>query len=140
MSEQNVTPGANPRMWQGREIMNDMPIGRSKQFEDVIPEPANYGEYYELTEHETVLLEHQPAYSEMRKQTEEMMARVVKQHPVRITAPKPSFVGESLDRIHAAAKTTKSFPKKAKPVFVTEPRLTHRPFRAALANYFNQEK
>lgn len=140
MTEQNnAHDGSNPRMWQGREIRNDMPV--------------------------------LPAHSEMRKQTEEMMARVTKDLSFN-TEPEMSTVDKAIlglsgvmDSFREEMKTnlldylTPVRPTPAtvqrnlaqsreirelqakRPVFVPEPHLTHRPFRAALAGFTpNKEK
>lgn len=74
----------------------------------------------------------------IEKETEAIMARVAKQ--VTPATAHIKKMGEAAQKTTVAFEEMSRTTKKAKPVFVTEPRLTHRPFRAALANYFNQEK
>lgn len=170
MTEQNnAHDGSNPRMWQGREIRNDMPV--------------------------------LPAHSEMRKQTEELMARVTKDssfntEPMETsdeymdrtnrelreqaiaeedgltTEPEMSTVDKAILGLSGVMDSFREEMKKnlldyltpvrptpatvqrnlaqsreirelqaKRPVFVPEPHLTHRPFRAALAGFTpNKEK
>lgn len=141
MTEQNnATPGSNPRMWQGREIENDMPIAPMRNYSD-------------LSEREIKLLKNQPPYWEMRRQVNEMTTEPIESamakslepfnygeyyeepEPVR---PTPGTLKKSLD----SQKRNKAEQERRarQRAFVATTHLTHRPFRAALADFNSKEK